>query len=126
MSSWLISIIGKYLPLKIGIPVLRITDDLNTKPNSKRSIYLEFWLRFITSFSRILFTGLFIISKLFSINYFICLFFLFACFAWIFFDIYKNKYSFIVIMNSISYIFFLFSITLTGLILYEEVIIELD
>ena len=101
------------------------SDDLNTKkPNSKKYLFGVLVEVLLQVLAGILFTGLFIISKLFSINYFICLF-LYLLVLLGYFLIYKNKYSFIVIMNSISYIFFLFSITLTGLILYEEVIIEL-
>ena len=42
LISWFSSLIGKYLPLKLGIPLLRITDDLYVdKPNSK-NICMEF------------------------------------------------------------------------------------
>ena len=37
----------------------------------------------------------------------------------------RNKFILILITNSISYLFFIFSITFTGIILYQETIIEL-
>ena len=125
LSSWLTSIIGKYLPLKIGIPILRITDDLNTNnPNSRKYLNGVLIEVFFQLTSGIFFTGLYIFSQIISVNYFICFaFYLILLYSGFLF--YKNQYFLVYIFNSITYLLYLFAVIYFGSILYGEVIIEL-
>ena len=125
LVSWFTSLIGKYLPLKIGIPILRITDDLYVdNPDSKKYLYGVLIEVFLQIASGCLLISVYVLSSFVSESYsfgFLVYFIILICN----YLINRNKYILILITNSISYLFFTLSITFTGIILYQETIIEL-
>lgn len=125
LISWFSSLIGKYLPLKLGIPLLRITDDLYVdKPNSKKYLYGVLKEVFLQIASGFLLVSVYFLSRVITENYFfgfLVYFIILICN----YLINRNKFILILMTNSISYLFFILSITFTGIILYQETIIEL-
>ena len=37
--SWFLSLIGKYFPLKLGVPLMRVSEDFKTESRFKKVLY---------------------------------------------------------------------------------------
>lgn len=111
VNVWLTTLIGKYIPFKIGSIVMRYSKDYELKlieRNSKKylsSILKEITLQILTGFS---FVILFILSAL-EMNIFVRNLFFVLIFFLLFYKINKKKIYLIYIFNLLSYLAFAFS-----------------
>lgn len=111
VNVWLTTLIGKYIPFKIGSIVMRFSKDYELKLNVRNSnkylssILKEIFLQIITGLSFVL---LFILSAL-EMNIFVRNLFLVLMFFLLFYKINKKKIFLIYIFNLLSYLAFAFS-----------------
>ncbi len=112
IESWFLSLVGKYLPLKLGVPLIRASEDFqDNNADTKKYFFsvLKELLFQVLSATGVVFVYLF--SKYFGVQYLFAL--LFYCF--IVFLIYKKtqyRNVLIFLTSTFSYIFYIFAINL--------------
>lgn len=123
--SWFNSIIGKYLPLKIGIPLLRMTDENNSNNLDSKKYFTGILVEVLLQvFTAIIFILVFFISEVSTFSYQFCLI-LYFLMLFGYYLIYKGKYTILIITNTLSYLFFLMSVVFSGFILYQVPNVEI-
>ncbi len=112
IESWFLSLVGKYLPLKLGVPLIRASEDFQDKNvDTKKyffSVLKEVLLQVISGTGVVL---IYLFSQYFDIQYLITV----AIYCFIIFFIYKkfkSKNILIFLTSTFSYIFLIIAINL--------------
>ena len=110
IESWFLSLVGKYLPLKLGVPLIRASEDFqDDNPDTKKyffSVLKEVLLQVLSGTGVVL---IYLFSKYFEVQYVITL----VIYCLFIFLIYKKtKYINVLIFltSTFSYIFFIFAL----------------
>ena len=110
IESWFLSLIGKYLPLKLGVPLIRASEDFqDNNADTKKyffAVLKEVLLQLLSAIGVVL---IYLFSKHFDVQYLITL----VTYCFFIFLIYKKtKYRNIIIFltSTFTYIFFIFAI----------------
>jgi len=123
--SWFVSVIGKYIPFKIGVPLLRVSEDVENSEVQSHKYFVSFLKEFLFQIlSGFMFSTIYILAKLSGVNVFM----IFGIYLILnlFFSIYLKSNLFLInFFNTISYLFFLLAIVFTGNILFGEINFDL-
>ena len=110
IESWFLSLIGKYLPLKLGVPLIRASEDFqDNNADTKKyffAVLKEVLLQLLSAIGVVL---IYLFSQHFDVQYLITL----VTYCFFIFLIYKKtKYRniFIFLTSTFTYIFFIFAI----------------
>ncbi len=110
IESWFLSLIGKYLPLKLGVPLIRASEDFqDNNADTKKyffAVLKEVLLQLLSAIGVVL---IYLFSQHFDVQYLITL----VTYCFFIFLIYKKtKYRNIIIFltSTFTYIFFIFAI----------------
>lgn len=110
IESWFLSLVGKYLPLKLGVPLIRASEDFQDNNTDTKKYFFSVIKELL--FQALSATGvvlIYLVSKYFEVQYLISLF----IYCFIVFLIYKKtKYrNFLIFLTStFSYIFYILAI----------------
>lgn len=112
IESWFLSLVGKYLPLKLGVPLIRASEDFqDDNPDTKKyffSVLKEVLLQVLSGTGVVL---IYLFSKYFEVQYVITL----VIYCLFIFLIYKKtKYINVLIFltSTFSYIFIIFALNI--------------
>jgi len=123
--SWFVSVIGKYIPFKIGVPLLRVSEDVENSEVQSHKYFVSFLKEFLFQIlSGFMFSTIYILAKLSGVNVFM----IFGIYLILnlFFSIYLKSNLFLInFFNTISYLFFLLAIVFMGNLMFGEINFDL-
>lgn len=123
--SWFVSVIGKYIPFKIGVPLLRVSEDVENSEVQSHKYFVSFLKEFLFQIlSGFMFSTIYILAKLSEVNVFM----IFGIYLILnlFFSIYLKSNLFLInFFNTISYLFFLLAIVFIGNLMFGEINFDL-
>ena len=123
--SWFVSVIGKYIPFKIGVPLLRVSEDVENSEVQSHKYFVSFLKEFLFQIlSGFMFSTIYILAKLSGVNVFM----IFGSYLILnlFFSIYLKSNLFLInFFNTISYLFFLLAIVFMGNLMFGEINFDL-
>lgn len=123
--SWFVSVIGKYIPFKIGVPLLRVSEDVENSEVESHKYFVSFLKEFLFQIlSGFMFSTIYILAKLSEVNVFM----IFGIYLILnlFFSIYLKSNLFLInFFNTISYLFFLLAIVFMGNLMFGEINFDL-
>lgn len=123
--SWFVSVIGKYIPFKIGVPLLRVSEDVENSEVQSHKYFVSFLKEFLFQIlSGVMFSTIYILAKLSEVNVFM-IFGIYLILI-LFFSIYLKSNLFLInFFNTISYLFFLLAIVFIGSLMFGEINFDL-
>ena len=123
--SWFVSVIGKYIPFKIGVPLLRVSGDVENSEVKSHKYFVSFFKEYLFQIlSGVIFSIIYLISKISGIN----LFFLFGAYLILnlVFSLYlKSNLYLLNFLNTVSHLFFLLAIVYISNLMYGEINFDL-
>ena len=123
--SWFVSVIGKYIPFKIGVPLLRVSEDVENSDVQSHKYFLSFLKEFLFQIiSGVMFSTIYILAKISEVNVFV----IFGIYLILNlgFSIYLKSNLFLInFFNTISYLFFLLAIVYIGNLMFGEINFDL-
>ena len=123
--SWFVSVIGKYFPFKIGVPLLRVSGDVGNSEVQSNKYFVSFLKEYLFQiFSGVIFSTIYLLSKISGIN----IFFLFGSYLILNFgfSLYiKSNLYLVNFLNTVSYIFFLLAIVYISNLMHGEINFDL-
>ena len=123
--SWFVSVIGKYIPFKIGVPLLRVSEDVENSDVQSHKYFVSFLKEFLFQIiSGVMFSTIYILAKISEVNVFVIFgIYLILNLA---FSIYLKSNLFLInFFNTISYLFFLLAIVYIGNLMFREINFDL-
>ena len=123
--SWFVSVIGKYIPFKIGVPLLRVSEDVENSEVQSHKYFVSFLKEFLFQIlSGVMFSTIYILAKISEVNVFVIFgIYLILNLA---FSIYLKSNLFLInFFNTISYLFFLLAIVYIGNLMFREINFDL-
>lgn len=123
--SWFVSVIGKYIPFKIGVPLLRVSEDVENSDVQSHKYFVSFLKEFLFQIiSGVMFSTIYILAKISEVNVFV----IFGIYLILNlgFSIYLKSNLFLInFFNTISYLFFLLAIVYIGNLMFREINFDL-
>lgn len=123
--SWFVSVIGKYIPFKIGVPLLRVSEDVENSEVQSNKYFVSFLKEFLFQIlSGVMFSTIYILTKISEVDVFVIIgIYLILNLG---FSIYLKSNLFLInFFNTISYLFFLLAIVYIGNLMFGEINFDL-
>lgn len=123
--SWFVSVIGKYIPFKIGVPLLRVSEDVENSEVQSHKYFVSFLKEFLFQIlSGVMFSTIYILTKISEVDVFVIIgIYLILNLG---FSIYLKSNLFLInFFNTISYLFFLLAIVFIGNLMFGEINFDL-
>ena len=123
--SWFVSVIGKYIPFKIGVPLLRVSEDVENSEVQSHKYFVSFLKEFLFQIlSGVMFSTIYILTKISEVDVFVIIgIYLILNLG---FSIYLKSNLFLInFFNTISYLFILLAIVYIGYLMFGEINFDL-
>ena len=123
--SWFVSVIGKYIPFKIGVPLLRVSEDIENSEVQSNKYFVSFLKEFLFQIlSGVMFSTIYILTKISEVDVLVIIgIYIILNLG---FSIYLKSNLFLInFFNTISYLFFLLAIVYIGNLMFGEINFDL-
>ena len=123
--SWFVSVIGKYIPFKIGVPLLRVSEDIENSEVQSNKYFVSFLKEFLFQIlSGVMFSTIYILTKISEVDVLVIIgIYIILNLG---FSIYLKSNLFLInFFNTISYLFFLLAIVYIGNLMFREINFDL-
>ena len=123
--SWFVSVVGKYIPFKIGVPLLRVSEDVENSEVQSHKYFVSFLKEFLFQIlSGVMFSTIYILTKISEVDVFVIIgIYLILNLG---FSIYLKSNLFLInFLNTISYLFILLAIVYIGNLMFGEINFDL-
>lgn len=123
--SWFVSVIGKYIPFKIGVPLLRVSEDVENSEVQSNKYFVSFLKEFLFQIlSGVMFSTIYILTKISEVDVLVIIgIYIILNLG---FSIYLKSNLFLInFFNTISYLFFLLAIVYIGNLMFGEINFDL-